>query len=70
MKLFKWNVISWHLKNHVQLKVHMIEKIFVFIVCILFPQSALLISMVWAATSTACARMEGHVTESAGTAHV
>ncbi len=48
----------------------MIENIFVFIVCILFPQSALLISMVWAATSTACARMEGHVTESAGTAHV
>lgn len=26
--------------------------------------------MVWAVTSTACARMEGHVTESVGTVHV
>lgn len=33
-------------------------------------KSAQLASMVWAATSTACARMEGHVTESVGTAHV
>lgn len=33
-------------------------------------KSAHPVSMVWAATSTACARMEDHVTESAGTAHV
>lgn len=33
-------------------------------------KNARLVFMVLAATSTACVRMEGHVTESVGTAHV
>lgn len=33
-------------------------------------KNAQLVFMVLAATSTACVRMEGHVTESVGTAHV